>query len=153
MESDVTGFGCVPEQAEDTRLFLIDHRYPAWESAGGSWEAAAIYLVDESATGSPRLVQWVRCRNTSGEPIDMRWNFGGRFSLHRCSYGQLTEGGPIPLPETKLGLSADQRGLYIQSLRMPLRPQFFYSAGIMPWRRSHAASAKTPINRSIIPNL
>lgn len=132
VESDVTGFGCVPEQAEDTRLFLIDHRYPAWESAGGSWEAAAIYLVDESATGSPRLVQWVRCRNTSGEPIDMRWNFGGRFSLHRCSYGQLTEGGPIPLPETKLGLSADQRGLYIQS------PSYAAEAAILLFGWDHA---------------
>lgn len=115
VESDVTGFGCVPEQAEDTRLFLIDHRYPAWQSAGSSWEAAGIYMVDESAADAPRLVEWIRCKNIGNGPIDMRWNFEGRFSLQRCSYGQLTEGGPIPLPEMKLSLSADQRGLLIQS--------------------------------------
>lgn len=46
------------------------------------------------------ISQNILIRNRKSEMVESRWNVNLSASLNRASYGQLTEGGPIPLPRS-----------------------------------------------------
>lgn len=46
-------------------------------------------------------------------PPGARW--GGRLSLQRCAYTQLTEGGPVPMPPLRLHVAADAECLILHN--------------------------------------
>lgn len=58
-------------------------------------------LVSVTVAPDGSFMQCARIRNGSAERINQSFNFGLDLSLNRASYGQLTEGGPIPLPASR----------------------------------------------------
>jgi uncharacterized protein len=55
------------------------------------------------------LAQQVLVKNETASPVEFEYTLDLRLSVHRASYGQLTEGGPVPLPdcENKLSIQTD----------------------------------------------
>ena len=55
--------------------------------------------------------------NESAETISVRYHLDLRLSVHRASYGQLTEGGPVPLPECEnhLALSENETAYVVSN--------------------------------------
>lgn len=51
------------------------------------------------------FAQNVEITNPTANPIEVDLALDLRLSVHRASYGQLTEGGPVPLPECENRLS------------------------------------------------
>ncbi|NOU99801.1 glycoside hydrolase family 125 protein [Paenibacillus planticolens] len=49
--------------------------------------------------GRLSLIQNIEVKNGSSMDETFHFQLGGTYNLNRCSYGQLTEGGPIPMPE------------------------------------------------------
>ncbi|TBL79085.1 glycoside hydrolase family 125 protein [Paenibacillus thalictri] len=78
-----------PVIVESCDGFEITHMYSAVSEAGAS------YLIHE-----------MKVENIIGEQKTFFISFGGNFSMNRCSYGQLTEGGPILMPDPHNRLKA-----------------------------------------------
>ncbi|PTB38214.1 hypothetical protein M441DRAFT_446963 [Trichoderma asperellum CBS 433.97] len=67
--------------------------------------AAVRYVVSVDEKG--RLNQRAHIVNTTSHEIQVEYQVNLRVSVHRASYGQLTEGGPIPLPECENALEVN----------------------------------------------
>ena len=59
----------------------------------------ASYRIDVNPDGS--LSQRATISNESSRQVDVPYELNLCLSVHRASYGQLTEGGPIPLPPSE----------------------------------------------------
>ncbi|KAL6835534.1 Six-hairpin glycosidase-like protein [Trichoderma camerunense] len=69
--------------------------------------AAVRYVVSVDEKG--RLNQKARIFNNTSQEIQVGYQVNLRVSVHRASYGQLTEGGPIPLPECENALEVNSQ--------------------------------------------
>ncbi|MCY9670826.1 glycoside hydrolase family 125 protein [Paenibacillus alginolyticus] len=74
----------------------------------------AITFEAIDASGRATVVQSIEIKNNSTMEQTLPFQIGGIYNLNRCSYGQLTEGGPIQMPE-------QINDLEIQGNRMSLR--------------------------------
>ncbi len=68
------------------------------------------YRLDVNSDGS--LSQKATISNESGRAADVPYELDLSLSVHRASYGQLTEGGPIPIPECENHLQILGNGGY-----------------------------------------
>ncbi|KAM6475953.1 Six-hairpin glycosidase-like protein [Trichoderma sp. SZMC 28011] len=69
--------------------------------------AAVRYVVSVDEKG--RLNQRAHIVNNTSQEIQVGYQVNLRVSVHRASYGQLTEGGPIPLPECENALEVNSQ--------------------------------------------
>ncbi|MEM1141881.1 MAG: glycoside hydrolase family 125 protein [Pseudomonadota bacterium] len=78
-----------------------------------------------SIGGQETLVQQLTIENTGNKPLDVPLCLAGTLSLTRCSYGQLTEGGPIPIPEATHSLSVVDNRLSVENVALNARFDIF----------------------------
>jgi hypothetical protein len=64
--------------------------------------------VDRSGNAIQRLT--ISSRSRSGPSTLIKYKFGLDVSVHRASYGQLTERGPLPIPPSKNVLELQEEG-------------------------------------------
>ncbi|KAL7940233.1 Six-hairpin glycosidase-like protein [Trichoderma barbatum] len=96
------GFGlCIGNIGSRTTVDLtgMNTARLGFDTRGG---AAVRYVVSVDEKG--RLNQRAHIVNTTSKEIQVVYQVNFRLSVHRASYGQLTEGGPIPLPECENAL-------------------------------------------------
>ncbi|KAF1961834.1 hypothetical protein CC80DRAFT_531630 [Byssothecium circinans] len=67
--------------------------------------------LEVCAEGDGEIIQSATIHNQSGEEAGISFDVNLRISLNRASYGQLTEGGPIPLPESRNTLRVGEKGV------------------------------------------
>ena len=67
------------------------------------------------------LVQRAIVTNIGSARTTLPYWFSLRTSLNRASYGQLTEGGPIPLPESRNLLQIDEKSVHIHNSALEAR--------------------------------
>lgn len=72
-----------------------------WTANGA--EICCTLSVDDGGS----LLQTVEISNTTDQFLEVEYRADLQLSVHRASYGQLTEGGPIPLPQCENQLKAD----------------------------------------------
>lgn len=77
------------------------------------------YAVEFEKSGF--LVHVLRLTNHSSETVSVPCQIGGTFSLGRSSYGQLTEGGPIPMPSLENELKVENHRLTLANKYLPAR--------------------------------
>jgi hypothetical protein len=99
------GFGlCIGGTGPRTAVDLV-----AMHTAGFSFDtesgAAVRYIVHVDENG--RLSQRAHIINTTSQEIQIVYRVNLGLSVHRASYGQLTEGGPIPLPKCENALQVN----------------------------------------------
>lgn len=94
------GFGLTPmSSVSEVKSGFLDTSNPFFEMilADGLKVHSAFYAIKRS--DGDYLVNQVEVVNEFPQDKIFSFNFGGAFHLHRCGYGQLTEGGPIPVPD------------------------------------------------------
>jgi hypothetical protein len=65
--------------------------------------------------GNGVFAQQILAKNETASPVDFEYTLDLRLSVHRASYGQLTEGGPVPLPDCKNNLSIQDDSTFVVS--------------------------------------
>ncbi|EHK27173.1 uncharacterized protein TRIVIDRAFT_188083 [Trichoderma virens Gv29-8] len=101
------GFGlCIGNIGSRTAVDLTEMNEARldFDTRGG---AAVRYVVSVDEKG--RLNQRAHIVNTTSQEIQVEYQVNLRLSVHRASYGQLTEGGPIPLPECENALQVNAK--------------------------------------------
>ncbi|KAM0790503.1 hypothetical protein ACM66B_003377 [Microbotryomycetes sp. NB124-2] len=78
--------------------------------------ATALYNVVNSS-----VVQSVLVRNDDSKPRTVAVTLDGLVSLNRASYAQLTEGGPLPMPEASSVATVHTDGLTIDNRHLPAK--------------------------------
>ncbi|KAI5468165.1 Six-hairpin glycosidase-like protein [Mariannaea sp. PMI_226] len=109
------GFGlCIANIGPRVAIDLVD-----MHTAGFRFDtecgAAVRYVVSVDEKG--RLSQRAHIINTTNEEVRIAFRVNLEASVHRASYGQLTEGGPIPLPqcENALEVNGDEGSFVIRN--------------------------------------
>ncbi len=119
------GFGlCVHGDVQQQTLSLLANSVPLLRSRLGTLEVASLFLAGDSE-GRGHLINQVEISNTSDASTTFHYEFGGTWSMNRCSYGQLTEMGPIPLPPLENVLEVRENHLSIVNRHLPARVDVF----------------------------
>jgi hypothetical protein len=96
--SDCQPVVSISHQTMDTAIITF--------STTGGAEAHCVLTVHEDGSFS----QHIKLTNNTQQPVTVGYALDLRISVHRASYGQLTEGGPVPLPdcENRLSINEDE---------------------------------------------
>lgn len=123
-----TGFGIFPKSEwQQIEIFFTGGKYPrfVYESEAMKVEST-YYAVDEF------LVHVLQMTNHSTKEIRFPVEIGGTFCLGRSSYGQLTEGGPIPMPSLENELSVEGNRLTLANKYLPAKMNWVIFHGQKP---------------------
>jgi len=96
--SNNSGFGFIPDFKDLKQTFLYDGcTIPTIVGQEKPFKWKGTYHT-VSIAGESWISHQVTVQNTDRSQNAFPYRFGGLFSFNRSSYGQLTEAGPIPLP-------------------------------------------------------
>ncbi|MDQ0338674.1 hypothetical protein J2S00_001460 [Caldalkalibacillus uzonensis] len=79
------------------QIYIVDGEQVLISYRSGHLHYCSYFSVVEIAQ-QPSIVHTLKVYNKGAEKVVLPFTVGGKLSLNRCSYGQLTEGGPIPIP-------------------------------------------------------
>ncbi len=117
------GFALLPENAgSEPEIFLLPEPLFVY-----TLPSAKVYSAFSAATlqGEDVLIQQLTVVNQGKQALTQRLALGGRLSLTRCSYGQLTERGPIPIPDPLNALSISANHLCLHNPNLGARVDMF----------------------------
>ena len=109
----------------------VESSAPLFEFQMEAFEAHSLFIAFAEGDATYLLNQW-EITNHSGETAVFPYEFGGTFSVGRCSYGQLTEAGPIPVPPLDNRLEVCGHRLTIANAHLPARADLFLFDGTEP---------------------
>lgn len=101
-------------------LHLLENSVPLMRYRLDALEVSSLFLAGE-AQGSGHLINQVDISNTGEAAAVFPYEFGGTWSMNRCSYAQLTEGGPLPLPPLENALEVRKNHLSVVNRHLPAR--------------------------------
>jgi hypothetical protein len=120
LDSDkVSGFGMKPKEKivkQDT--YLYKNKFPFYCFELENAKVTSIFLSVEY-DGTPFLINQIQIYNKSEKSISIPLEVGGTFSLNRCSYGQLTEGGPIFVPSLENDFEVQNNHIMLSNSNLP----------------------------------
>jgi uncharacterized protein len=124
-ETGGLGFGMRPQgNIQDQRLHLLENSAPLLRYHLDTLEVSSLFLaLDVEHYGC--LINQVEIHNTGEEDAIFAYEFGGTLSINRCSYGQITEAGPIPMPPLENVLVVKDNHLSITNRHLPARADVF----------------------------
>jgi hypothetical protein len=124
-DQDRQGFGLrIRGEVQEQTLLLFENNVPLVRSQLGTLEIASLFLAGDSG-GFSYLVNQVEISNTGETVATFPYEFGGTWSINRCSYAQLTEDGPLPMPRLENALEARENRLSIVNAHLPARTDVF----------------------------
>lgn len=92
-----SGLGLRPRgQRENIHVGYVDGRWPQISYSVDGLEIENIFYITKG--DDALIVNKLTMANIRSEPCSIDIELGGNMSVHRASYGQLTEAGPIPIP-------------------------------------------------------
>ncbi|HEU5139358.1 MAG TPA: glycoside hydrolase family 125 protein [Bacillales bacterium] len=115
------GFGVMPkvEWVNRDASYAGDHFPRFLFESNGITAVSTYYPVDDEQSGY--LVHLLKVTNHGPVETTVPIEIGGTLSLSRCSYGQLTEGGPIPVPLLENELNVENNRLSVVNQHLPAR--------------------------------
>jgi hypothetical protein len=115
------GFGLrVRGEVQQHTLHLLEKSVPLVRYRLGALEVSSLFLAGD-AQGSGHLINQVDILNTGQTAAVFPFEFGGTWSMNRCSYAQLTEDGPLPLPPLENALEVRENHLSVVNRHLPAR--------------------------------
>ena len=119
------GFGLrVHGEGQQHTLHLLANSVPLVRSHLETLEVSSLFLAVDSE-GSGHLINQIEISNTGETAAMFPYEFGGTWSMNRCSYAQLTEDGPIPLPPLENALEVRANHLSLVNRHLPARTDVF----------------------------
>lgn len=110
-----SGFGVIPDMDLNWKISFLDGKDPVYEMTIDGIHVTSTFSARIDDGGSGAIVQQLTIENARESLGFFPVRIGGRFSLNRCSYGQLTEGGPIMVPEVKNDVSVRKNQISIKN--------------------------------------
>lgn len=95
------GFGVVPQGFTIPNIYLMNNKHPYFHYHETGMEVSSTFFIKKE----DYVVQQMELVNHQEKEIKIPIELGGQISLNRSSYGQLTEGGPIPIPPAILDVA------------------------------------------------
>ncbi len=141
------GFGLrVGGEIQQQTLRLLEKSVPFLHSRLETLEVSALFLAGDSE-GFGYLINQIEISNTGETATIFPYEFGGTWSMNRCSYAQLTEDGPIPMPPLENVLEVRENHLSIVNSHLPARADVFLFDNGNPLPLSPArATAAEPVS-------
>jgi hypothetical protein len=122
-DSEPAGFGVIPvpaDEAFETRRFVDEDGNAGIYYVGNELQVFSVYRA-AVIRNTPVIVQSLFIHNRSTIDQEVRIQIGGTLSLKRCAYGQLTEGGPIPMPASTNRIAAEGNAIHIVNEHLPAK--------------------------------
>jgi len=124
-EQPLHGFGLrVRGEVQQQTLHLLEKSVPLLRYPLEKLEVSSLFLAGDRE-GSGHLINQVEIFNTGETAAIFPYDFGGTWSMNRCSYAQLTEVGPIPMPPLENALEVRENHLSIVNHHLPARTDVF----------------------------
>ncbi|MEQ6376307.1 glycoside hydrolase family 125 protein [Bacillaceae bacterium S4-13-56] len=118
-----TGFGFCPFGfSKKPTVYLQDGKFPTYKYEDSGVEVCSTFFV-EKTNGVDVLIQQLELENKGENDSLLPIEFSGQLSLNRSSYGQLTEGGPIPIPPVENNLSIEGNKIVLQNVNLGARAE------------------------------
>jgi hypothetical protein len=90
-----SGFGIsINGDRSHIKIEFVDNQWVLFTYSLGTFQVSQTLSVDQDGT----VVQSTRIRSQSTRKETLKYALALNVSINRASYGQLTEGGPIPIP-------------------------------------------------------
>ena len=119
------GFGLRARgEIQQQTLLLLEKSVPLLRYHLGALEVSSLFLAGDGE-GSSHLINQVEISNTGETAAIFPYEFGGIWSMNRCSYAQLTEAGPLPLPTPVNALVVRENHLSLVNSHLPARADVF----------------------------
>lgn len=83
-------------------------------------ESGALVSYSLTVDADGTISQQANISNPSKRPVEITYTVDLNISVHRASYGQLTEGGPLPIPPCENHFQPQDEGLF--SITNPFLP-------------------------------
>jgi hypothetical protein len=144
---------------------FVGRRAPFLVYQLGEVEVRSLFLAVDDHENS-YLINRFEVKNTTDKDILFRFTVGGTFSLNRCSYGQLTEAGPIPIPPLENGLEVEHNRISIENPNLsakadillfcdegPMVLPFYKTNGIEPVTYQHMDELRLKAGESRVINM
>lgn len=131
-EQPACGFGLRPRgNVLNTTIHLVDTTAPLFRYRLDHFEITSLFLAGEN-NEQAWLINQVAISNPGHVPAIFVYDIGGTLSMNRCSYGQLTEAGPIPLQPLENVLEVKANHLSLANRHLPARADLFVFDGPEP---------------------
>jgi uncharacterized protein len=108
------GFGVVPQGFTKPNIYLMNKKHPYFHYHETGMEVNSAFFIKKRDT-EDYVVQQMELVNHQEKEIMIPVELGGQISLNRSSYGQLTEGGPIPIPPAILDVTVSGNVIAIRN--------------------------------------
>jgi uncharacterized protein len=120
------GFGVKPLVHKEPEVF-IDGKDPVflYYFDSNNIEIKNRYTA-QLVKGKEKIIQLVEIENKSELVSEVSLQLGGFLSLNRCSYGQLTEGGPILVPRLKNNLEIKGHNVRLFNENLSAQADLFF---------------------------
>jgi hypothetical protein len=142
IEGQWNGFGFkINHDADEQYVSIVDDQNVLFSYICEDVKWHSLFEVMELDKQS-YLVNTIKITNGCGEGVQFPFIFGGRMSLNRCSYGQLTEGGPIPIPPLENRMSVKGNHLSVKNGNLPAQADIFVYLNGEPLELSPADTVK-----------
>lgn len=141
------GFGLrVQGEVQQQTLHLLEKSVPLLRYQLGTLEVSSLFLAGD-IEGFCHLINQVEITNTGEVTAIFPYEFGGTWSMNRCSYAQLTEAGPLPLSPLENALVVRENHLSLVNSHLPARVDVFLFDNGNPLPLSPAReTAAEPVN-------
>jgi uncharacterized protein YbcV (DUF1398 family) len=127
-------------------LHLLEKSIPLFRYRLETLEVSSLFLAGDNE-GTGYLINQVEVFNTGETAAIFPYEFGGTWSMNRCSYAQLTEAGPIPLPPLENALEVRENHLSLVNGHLPARTDVYLFDNDNPLLLSPACeTAAEPVN-------
>jgi uncharacterized protein len=119
ISDQVDGFGLRWKgNIQKKEVYQAEKKFPLLYDRFGEIDASSLFLAVEEKEKA-FLIQRIEVKNGGDQTVRVPFEVGGTFSLNRCSYGQLTEAGPIPIPPLNNVMKVQQNHLLITNANLP----------------------------------
>lgn len=141
-----SGFGLKPRgSVKNVQVGYVDGQWPRINYSVNGIEVESAFIITSGE--DPVIVNSMRLVNTSSEGRSIDVEFGGLISVHRASYGQLTEAGPIPIPPCLNRASYNNGSICIDNPNLPAWLDCaLYSDGVQIPLNGLATESSQPIS-------
>lgn len=125
--AEQTGQGCglrPREEVQQQMLYLLEKSVPLLRYRQEALEVSSLFVAGDNGDYG-YLINRVEISNTGEAVATFSYEFGGTWSMNRCSYAQLTEAGPIPMPPLENILEVRENRLSLVNSHLPARADVF----------------------------
>ncbi|TGA99832.1 metal-independent alpha-mannosidase [Sporolactobacillus shoreae] len=114
-----------------TNIYYVNHTIPLFVHEYPMLRVFSLFL-SKRVNNQSYLIHHCIFKSSSDQLIEVPFQISGKLNLNRSSYGQLTEGGPVMMPENENYLKISGHQMDILNPNLPARVRILLFDGTKP---------------------